>query len=196
MRIIAGTLRGRPLATPPSYKTRPTTDRTRETVFNILMHRYPQALEGVVLDLFAGSGALGLEALSRGALAAVFVEKDKAAQTVLSSNITALKVQDRVHLMRGDALRLSAFAPKTGVTEPVSLVFCDPPYGHNLGSSALSCAIRQGWTRPGALIVLEERADLAPETLLPENLVCLDIRKTGPAQLLFARWDGLIPSGA
>lgn len=155
MRIVGGEFRGRPLATPRTGAIRPTSDRTREAVFNVIAHRYPEKLEGGrVLDLFAGTGALGLEALSRGASACVFIEESAEGRGLIRDNVEAFGLQGRTKIFRRDATRLGDI----GTISPFDLVFADPPYGRGLAEPALHSARAGGWLSPGALIVLEEAA--------------------------------------
>jgi 16S rRNA (guanine966-N2)-methyltransferase len=153
MRVVGGTLRGRPLAAPRDQSIRPTTDRTREAVFNVLAHRYPDRLEGArVLDLFAGTGALGLEALSRGASFAVFIEESAEGRGLIRSNVEAFGLTGRTKIFRRDATALG----EAGTMAPFGLVFADPPYGKGLGERALRSAAGGGWLAKGALCVVEE----------------------------------------
>jgi 16S rRNA (guanine966-N2)-methyltransferase len=182
MRIVGGELRGRALKTPRSLAIRPTTDRTRESLFNILAHGYPENVEGAaVLDLFAGTGAFGLEALSRGARSAVFVENSVEGRGLLRDNIEALGLQGRARILRRDATMLGS-AQRLG---PFNLIFADPPYGKGLGEKALSAAIDGGWMAPGALVLLEERAEIEPET--PGSLIPIESRLFGETRLNFYR---------
>jgi 16S rRNA (guanine966-N2)-methyltransferase len=156
MRIVGGRLRGRTLATPRSQAIRPTSDRLRESVFNVLAHAYGDPITGArVLDLFAGTGALGLEALSRGAAEAVLVDDATEARSLIRENVTALGLGGVTRIFRRDATKL-------GDSHPVgafSLVFLDPPYGKGLAELALVSARTGGWLAPDALIVVEEAAD-------------------------------------
>lgn len=155
MRIVGGTLRGRPLAAPRSDAIRPTGDRTREAVFNILAHRWPEKLDGGrVLDLFSGTGALGLEALSRGAAQCLFVEDSAEGRGLIRTNIEEFGLQGRAKIFRRDATRLG----DAGTIAPFDLVFADPPYGRGLAEQALQSALDGGWLRPDALVVVEEAA--------------------------------------
>lgn len=148
MRIIAGEWRGRPLRTAPGAATRPTADRVRETLFSMLVSRMG-SFEGLrVADLFAGSGALGLEALSRGAAFACFVESDGAAADAIRANAETLGATDRVRLMRGSALAL----PRS---EPFDLVFADPPYAPGSGSAAVEAIAAAGWLAAGGWLAVE-----------------------------------------
>ncbi|CDX44610.1 Methyltransferase [Mesorhizobium sp. ORS 3359] len=155
MRIVGGEFRGRPLATPKSNAIRPTTDRTREAVFNVLAHRYADKLEGGrVLDLFAGTGALGLEALSRGASYCVFIEESTEGRGLIRENVEAYGLTGRTKIFRRDATHLG----EVGTISPFGLIFADPPYGKGLGERALRSARDGGWLLPGALCVVEEAA--------------------------------------
>lgn len=150
MRIIAGLFKGRSLQCPPQTVTRPTSDRARESIFNILSHLEVFNFDGsVVLDLFAGSGAMGLEALSRGAARATFVELNPVARQVITQNIQALKVGSQVDVLGIDALNL----PTTHMC--ADLIFLDPPYFQDLETPTFDQLIAKGWTRPGTIIVLE-----------------------------------------
>lgn len=157
MRIVGGKFRGRVLSAPRSAAIRPTTDRTRESLFNILAHGHAATLDGTrVLDLFAGTGAIGLEALSRGARFALFVEHSVEGRALLRANVETLGVQGSSKIFRRDATALG----NRGSMEPFDLAFADPPYGKGLGDRALGAAAAGGWLQPGALVVLEERADV------------------------------------
>jgi 16S rRNA (guanine966-N2)-methyltransferase len=185
MRIVGGALRGRALAAPKSQAVRPTSDRLRESIFDILQHAYGEPMQGVAaVDLFAGTGALGLEALSRGAARALFVDDGAEARALLRQNIEALGLGGVTRVFRRDATKLGA-AP---AGERFALAFLDPPYGKDLAPRALAQLAQGGWLLPGALIVVEEsaNADLA----LPEGFAPLDTRRYGDTQVLFARWEG------
>jgi 16S rRNA (guanine966-N2)-methyltransferase len=156
MRIVGGEFRGRPLAAPHGNAIRPTTDRAREALFNVLAHGYPDKLAGArVLDLFAGTGALGLEAISRGASHCLFIEESAEGRGLIRENVEALGLQGRTKIFRRDATALGS----AGTIQPFDLVLADPPYGRGLGEKALESAARGGWLNPGALCVVEERAD-------------------------------------
>ncbi|MGE3142251.1 MAG: 16S rRNA (guanine(966)-N(2))-methyltransferase RsmD [Hyphomonadaceae bacterium] len=184
MRIIGGTYKGRTLATPAGRATRPTAERTREALFNILAHApFSPGLEGRrVLDLFAGSGALGLEALSRGAAFALFVETDEGARGAIRANIEALGLFGVTRLHRRDATDLGQ--RPAGLSAPFDLVFMDPPYGRGLCEAALQRLGSGGWMAPEALIVLEHGAE---ETILTAGYETLDTRFYGAAALRFLR---------
>jgi len=156
MRIVGGRLRGRALAAPKSAAIRPTADRLRETLFNILAHAYGDPITGArVLDLFAGTGALALEAVSRGATFALFVDDGAEARALIRANVEQLGLGGVTRVFRRDATRLGPVHP----VEPFSLVFADPPYGRGLAEKALAAARDGGWLRPEALAVVEEAVD-------------------------------------
>lgn len=153
MRIVGGEFGGRPLATPRDNRIRPTSDRTREAVFNVLAHGFDGLPEGVrVLDLFAGTGALGLEALSRGAAFVLFVDDGAEARALIRQNVEALGAAGATRVFRRDATRLGEAHPN----QPFSLAFLDPPYGRELGEKALLSARAGGWLTKDALVVVEE----------------------------------------
>src|SRR6188472_1450700 len=155
MRVVGGKLRSRPLAGPKSQAIRPTADRLREALFNILMHAYGDPVTGArVLDLFAGTGALGLEAISRGAAFALFVDEGAEARALLRQNIEALGLAAATRIFRRDATKLGPAHP----VEPFSLVFLDPPYGRGLAEKAMVSAREGGWFSNDGLIVVEETA--------------------------------------
>src|SRR5881227_169502 len=158
MRVVGGRLKGRNLASPSSQHIRPTADRLRESLFNILIHAYGDPISGArVLDLFAGTGALGLEAISRGAAFALFVDDGADARALLRQNVEALGVAAVPIIFRRDATKLGPAHP----VEPFRLVFLDPPYGKGLAEKALVSARDGGWLTDSALIVVEEAADAA-----------------------------------
>lgn len=153
MRIVGGQFRGRVLSAPATRTIRPTADRLREAVFNILAHAFDDALNGArILDLFAGTGALGLEAMSRGGAFCLFVDDGAEARALLRANVEALGLGGTTKIYRRDATRLGPAHPMP----PFSLVFCDPPYGKGLAEKALASAREGGWLMPDALIVVEE----------------------------------------
>lgn len=153
MRIIAGDWRGRKLAAPAGQATRPTADRTRETLFSMLASRLGSFEQLRVADLYAGSGAFGLEALSRGASEAVFVEQDSRAVSAIRANVAALGAGARCRLLARSAEGLPA-------EKPFDLLFADPPYAKGAGSKALAEMIRSGWAGNGSWIAIEtERGD-------------------------------------
>ncbi|MDX2274793.1 MAG: 16S rRNA (guanine(966)-N(2))-methyltransferase RsmD [Hyphomonadaceae bacterium] len=184
MRIVGGRFRGRAIAAPAGAGTRPTADRTREAVFNILAHaEWSPGLEGRrVLDLFAGSGALGFEALSRGAAFALFVETDAAARGAIRDNIEALSLFGVSRIHRRDATDLGV--KPVGLGDPFDLVFLDPPYHRGLAEAALARLKQGGWISAGALAVFECGADETPAT---PGFELLDERSYGAAKVLFLR---------
>src|SRR6188768_4529521 len=156
MRIVGGRLRGRALAAPKSQAIRPTADRLRESLFNILTHAYGDPVTGArVLDLFAGTGVLGFEALSRGAAFALFVDDGAEGRALLRQNVEALGLAAVSKIFRRDATKLGPAHP----VEPFSLAFLDPPYGKGLAEKALASMREGGWLTEDALIVVEESAD-------------------------------------
>jgi 16S rRNA (guanine966-N2)-methyltransferase len=158
MRVVGGRLRGRTLAGPKSPAIRPTADRLRESLFNILVHAYDDPITGArVLDLFAGTGALGIEALSRGASFALLVDDSAEARALIRENVAAFGLGGVTRIFRRDATKLGPAHP----VEPFSLAFLDPPYGQELAAPALIAARDGGWFKPGALIVVEEAAKSA-----------------------------------
>lgn len=179
MRIVAGAYKGARLAAPKGQSVRPTSDRVRESLFNILDHGIDDfALEGArVLDLFAGTGAIGLEALSRGAKYCLFIENTASARGIIRENVEALSLTGATRIWRRDATGLGP----AGNMEPFDLVFCDPPYGKGLGESALKGAYDGGWLKPGAIAVLEERAGVEIE--MPQGFDALDARTYGDTQI-------------
>jgi 16S rRNA (guanine966-N2)-methyltransferase len=182
VRIVGGRFRGRPLTGPKTWSVRPTSDRLRETLFNILAHAYDDPVSGArVLDLFAGTGALGLEALSRGASHALFVDDSAEGRGLVRANIDALGVAGIAKVFRRDATRLGDAHPNA----PFSLVFCDPPYGRGLAPKALASALAGGWLAPGALVLVEEAADAEPA--LPDGFALEEERDFGETKVLFCR---------
>lgn len=185
MRVVAGKFRGFSLVAPKGVVTRPTSDRVRQALFNVLEHGAPAFdFEGArVLDLFAGSGALGIEALSRGARFALFIEDEAGARGAIRRNVEALGLTGASKIWRRDATRLGA----AGTMAAFDLVFCDPPYGQGLGERALAAAAEGGWLAPSAIAVLEERADV--EIAWPEGLSEIDRRRYGDTQIVIARFE-------
>lgn len=178
MRIVGGAWRGMALAGvgkgDAAAHLRPTADRVRESLFNILASRgLPEG--AAVLDLFAGTGALGLEALSRGAERAVFVENGRTALGLLAANIAKTGAGDRARVITRDATRPGP------ADSAADLVFLDPPYGKNLGQKALTAARAGGWIAPGALVIWEEGAPMTP----PEGFREIDTRRYGAAHIAF-----------
>lgn len=182
MRIVGGRLRGRALAAPKSQAIRPTADRLRESLFNILIHAYGDPVTGArVLDLFAGTGALGLEAASRGAAFALFVDDGAEARALLRQNVEALGLAAITRIFRRDATKLGPAHP----VEPFSLVFLDPPYGKGLAEKALVSARAGGWLTDDALIVVEEAADAGFK--VPEGFGEIERRRYDDTEFVFLR---------
>ena len=173
MRIIAGRFRGTALAAVGKGDTgahlRPTSDRVRESLFSVLTH-HDVVMGARVLDLFAGTGALGLEALSRGAREVCFVENGRVGQKLIAENIAKLRLEDETTLMRSDATRLG-----TWPNASFELVFLDPPYGKEMGQKALASAYAGGWLAPGAMVVWEE----STPQIAPSGFTRLSTRKYG-----------------
>jgi len=182
MRVVGGRLRSRPIVGPKSDAVRPTADRLREALFNILAHAYGDPAAGArVLDLFAGTGALGIEAISRGAAYALFVDEGVEARALLRDNTEALGLAGITRIFRRDATKLGPVHP----LEPFDLVFLDPPYGKGLAEKALASAREGGWLKPRALIVVEEAADAG--LAAPEGFEELERRKYDDTELIFLR---------
>lgn len=188
MRIVGGLHRGRVLSSPQGLGTRPTSDRVRQSIFNILEHaswlKKPVLQGAPVLDLFAGTGALGLEALSRGAAHAIFVEQNPEAVRACIENIESLHLEERCAVHRKDVFHLTFRPPHM---EPRSLIFLDPPYGKELGTRALKILKDSGWIADEAVIVME-MAKKQPEPL-PEGFILQDERVYGVAQVRFLTTD-------
>lgn len=182
MRIVAGRFKGVSLAGPKGSTTRPTSDRLRETIFNILAHGVDVDLEGGrVLDLFAGTGALGLEAMSRGAKFCTFIEEAVEPRGIIRRNVETMGLTGATKVFRRDASKLG----DAGTFEPVDILFADPPYRNGLGEKALATALAGGWLKPGAICVLEE--DAKAEIEIPEGFELLDERLSGDSKVLFLR---------
>ena len=187
MRVVAGRHRGRRIDTPPGRGVRPTSDRAREALFDVLAHNAygPDAAalpRGVrVVDAFAGSGALGFEALSRGAAHATFLEIDGEALRVVGANAAAMDELGRVTMLPRDATRPGPAAA------PCALAFLDPPYRSGLAAPTLAALAAEGWLSPGAVCVIELAAKehFAP----PPGFAALDERRYGAARIVFLRWD-------
>ncbi len=186
MRIVGGKFKGRGIKTPSSSVVRPTSDRLRETIFNILAHAYDDACESArVIDLFAGTGALGIEALSRGANFALFVDDSNEGRALLRANVETLGLGGVTRIFRRDATKLGPMPPQDRFT----LAFLDPPYGKDLAPRALVSLRDGGWLADGALCMIEEEADATVD--LPEGFTLLDRRENGDTQVLFARFSSL-----
>jgi 16S rRNA (guanine966-N2)-methyltransferase len=182
MRVVGGRLKGRNLASPASRDIRPTADRLRESLFNILVHAYDDPIQGArVLDLFAGTGALGIEAVSRGAAFALFVDNGAEARALLRNNVESLGLGGVTKVYRRDASDLGPAHPM----EPFSLVFLDPPYRMKLAEKALSSLRDGGWLTPGALLVVEEAKDAA--FAAPEGYEELERRAYDDTEFVFLR---------
>lgn len=185
MRIVAGKLKGRAIVAPEGMGTRPTSDRTRQAIFNVLEHAaWAEPLHGArVMDLFAGSGALGFEALSRGADFALFVETDEDARGAIRDNADAYGLMGATRVHRRSAVDLGVRPGSDG--EAFDLAFLDPPYGKGLGEQALARLIEGNWLKPGAIVVFERGSD-EPEIETP-GYERLDARDYGAARVLFLR---------
>ena len=185
MRIVAGSLKGRAIVAPEGQGTRPTSDRARQAVFNVLEHAaWAEPLAGMrVMDLYAGSGALGLEAISRGAAFALFIETDDEARGAIRENADACGVVGRTRVHRRSATDLGSRPGSDG--EAFDLAFLDPPYRKGFGEQTLSGLLQGGWLRPGALVVFERGSD-EPEIDTP-GYERLDARDYGAARVLFLR---------
>jgi 16S rRNA (guanine966-N2)-methyltransferase len=183
MRIVSGQYKGKPIVAPPGDATRPTSDRAREAIFNILQHAAwaPEMPCARVLDLFAGSGALGLEALSRGGAFCLFVETGEEARGAIRDNIEALGLFGVTRIHRRDATDLGPRPASAG--PPFDLVFLDPPYAKGLGERALAELVTHGWLTPGATVVFERGVD--EPALQPEGFDLVGERVYGAARILF-----------
>ena len=182
MRVVGGRLRSRPLAGPKSDAVRPTADRLREALFNILAHSYGDPVTGArVLDLFAGTGALGIEAVSRDAAYVLFVDEGVEARALLRNNVESLGLGGVTRIFRRDATKLGPAHP----IEAFSLVFLDPPYGKGLAEKALMSAREGGWLKPDALIVVEEAAEAAFKS--PDGFNELERRQYDDTEFVFLR---------
>jgi 16S rRNA (guanine966-N2)-methyltransferase len=184
MRIVSGRWKGKALVAPKGDATRPTSDRARQAVFNILEHApWSQGLRDArVLDLFAGTGALGLEALSRGAASCLFLDTDPAARAALMTNIEACSAQGITRVWKRDAACLDPMPPTA--KGPFDLVFVDPPYAKSLDVAALS-GLAKGWLAPDGIIMLERGAGEGP--LLAPDFETVDARDYGAAQVVFLK---------
>src|SRR6476620_9413241 len=182
MRVVGGRLRSRPIAGPKSDSVRPTNVRFREALFNILLHSYDDPVTGArVLDLFAGTGALGIEALSRESAFALFVDESAGARALLRENVATLGLGGSTRIFRRDATKLGDAHP----IEPFSVAFLDPPYGRGLAEHALASARTGGWLAPGALVVVEEAAK--PSFTTPEGFDEIERRNYDDSALIVLR---------
>jgi len=182
MRVVGGRLKGRSIASPTTQAIRPTADRLRESLFNILIHAYENPIEDArVLDLFAGTGALGIEAVSRGAKFTLFVDNGSEARALLRNNVEALGLGGVTKVYRRDASDLGPAHP----VEPFSLVFLDPPYRMKLAEKALASLRDGGWLTPGALLVVEEAKNA--EFAVPEGFEELERRAYDDTEFTFLR---------
>lgn len=182
MRVVGGRLKGRNLASPSSQAIRPTQDRLREALFNILVHAYGDPIDGArVLDLFAGTGALGIEAVSRGAAFTLFVDNGAEARALLRNNVEALGLGGITKVYRRDAADLGPAHP----IAPFALVFVDPPYRMKLAEKALASLRGGGWLIPGALVVVEESKSAA--FAAPEGFAELERRAYDDTEFTFLR---------
>jgi len=186
MRIVGGRLRGAKLAAPGGNSVRPTSDKVREAVFNILAHSVEdfEIEDARVIDLFAGTGALGCEALSRGAAFCLFVDNAPSSRGLIRQNIENLELTGVTRVFRRDAARLGP----AGSVKPFDLLFAAPPYGQGLAEQALVAAAEGGWLKPGAICVVEERADV--DFAAPDGFTPLDQRRYGDTAVTFLRYGG------
>ncbi|WP_283808602.1 MULTISPECIES: 16S rRNA (guanine(966)-N(2))-methyltransferase RsmD [Rhodopseudomonas] len=183
MRVIGGRLRGRNLVALSSREIRPTADRLRESVFNILMHAYENPLlDARVLDLFAGTGALGIEASSRGAKFVLFVDNGAEARALLRANVEALGLGGVSKVYRRDAANLGPAHP----VEPFGVAFLDPPYRKQLAEASLASLRDGGWLLPGALVIVEEAKDAGFKA--PAGYTELDRRAYDDTEFTFLRF--------
>ena len=182
MRVVGGRLRSRPIAGPKGEGLRPTADRLRESLFNILAHGYGNPVESArVLDLFAGTGALGIEALSRGASYVLFVDDGVEARSLLRNNTESLGLGGTSRIFRRDATKLGPAHP----IEPFALCFLDPPYGKGLAEKALASARDGGWLTKDALVVVEEA--VSAKFVAPEGFEELERRVYDDTEMVFLR---------
>lgn len=182
MRIVGGQFRGRTLKSPSSQAIRPTSDKLRESIFNILAHAYDDPITAArVLDLFAGTGALGIEALSRGAKFGLFVDEGAEARGLIRANVEAMSLTGVTKIFRRNASKMG----EIGALAPFDLVFCDPPYGKGLAEQSITSARLGGWFATDALIVVEEAAKSAFKT--PEGFEELERRVYGDTEIVILR---------
>lgn len=186
MRIVGGKFKGRTLSSPDGRDTRPTTDRVREAIFNRLQHGVPGfSIDATrVLDLFAGTGALGLEALSRGAKHVHFIDNSDTARGIVRHNADTLGVIGQCKVWRRDAASLGVCSPMS----PYSLVFLDPPYGKGLAKRALTSLVTGGWLAENAIVVVEETVNV--EVAIPDELTVLGDHRYGDTKVLTLQFRG------
>ena len=182
MRVSGGSFGGRTLKAPSSQNVRPTSDKLRQAVFNILVHAYGDPTSGArVLDLFAGTGALGIEALSRGAVFTLFVEEAAEARALIRANVETLQLTGVTKIFRRDATKMGPLS----TFEPFSLAFCDPPYGKGFAEKAVTSAREGGWLAKDALLVVEE--SVAAKFTAPEGFKTLERREYDDTEIVFLR---------
>ncbi|MBL8628421.1 MAG: 16S rRNA (guanine(966)-N(2))-methyltransferase RsmD [Rhodospirillaceae bacterium] len=183
LRIIGGVWRGRKIPVLATEDLRPTSERAREAIFNRLLHAadtFGVRLHGAhVADVFAGTGALGLEALSRGAASAVFIEKDRTSCKSIKAALAAIHADDRADVLNVDAMALPPAA------KPCDIVLMDPPYAADAVPATLGSLVARKWLRPGSLVVVESEADIA----LPEGFALIDERSYGRARIAFLKFN-------
>jgi 16S rRNA (guanine966-N2)-methyltransferase len=197
MRIVAGRLKGRRIAAPEGSDIRPTSDRARESLFNILAHNPRLGADGdgapirdaIVLDAFAGCGALGLEALSRGAAHAIFLDNDFNALRSIKANADMLCELANATILKADATKppLAIRAATPTASRAASLVFLDPPYGKGLAAPALTALAAAGWIAPAAIVSVETGPGENFET--PDGFVSIDARRYGKATITLLRYE-------
>jgi len=189
VRITGGRFGGRVLVAPEDDRVRPTSDKVRQAIFNVLRHRdfgSGFSLEGAsAVDLFAGTGALGLEAISQGAAFALFVEEDVESRALIRRNVEALGLTGATKIWRRDATSLGPMPAGSG--GPFTLGFLDPPYGRSLGSRGIQSLADGGWLAHNAVIVVE--GPRGEELLLPQTFECLDDRSYGGTRVRFLRFQ-------
>ena len=183
MRVVGGKYRGKSLIAPTGQATRPTTDRVRENLFNILSNRIAFE-EARVIDLFAGTGALGIEALSRGAQFCLFVENAAPARAAIRKNIETLGLTGIAKVFRRNALHIGP----AGTMHPFNLAFADPPYGHGLGEQAAKVLSEENWLRSNAMFILEEENDSMPDAL--DRFETIDVRSYGDTSIGLFEYQG------
>jgi 16S rRNA (guanine966-N2)-methyltransferase len=181
MRIVAGSHRGRRLETPPDQRIRPTSDRIRESLFNILHHKLDGFSGKRILDGFAGTGALGFEALSRGAAAALFIDKNRDALALCRRNAVALGLAGQ------SDFRLADLTKPPQSIQAFDLILLDPPYGQGLAGTALAALAAAGWLAPRAIVAIE--ADRSQPEHIPEGFVTIDSRDYGRTRITLVRWE-------